>query len=220
MMRRVALCLTLVMLAALATGCGPIAVVTARLVMPDTTTMKAEYTIGTQSVVVIPFRDSAKGYFESNDGIDLAEVVTGELVSRKAAVNVRSCGPVRAKYAGQNLELIGWPEVANAAGADLVLLGDIQEFRLKDPGALNLFHGYSRIGIRIIDAKKNCVVYQSPVIETWCPDFGTATYAPGIPAADTTPERVRRGLISATAMKVVQRLYTWEKPIGAPQPGM
>ena len=22
------------------------------------------------------------------------------------------------------------------------------------------------------------------------------------------------------AMKVVQRLYTWEKPIGAPQPGM
>ncbi len=214
MVRRLAMILLVLCLAVPPMGC-PVAAVAARLAMPDTTTIKAEYTIGQQTIVVIPFRDPAKTYFESNDGLDIATAVEGELVARKAAVNVRSAGPIREKFAGQNLDVAGWAEVGRSAGADLVMVGDIQEFRLKDPGAINLFHGYSRLGIRLIDVKTGCVVYASPAIETWCPDFGSATYAPGIPAADTTPERVRRGLISATAMKVGQKFYTWEKPVGA-----
>jgi len=214
MTRREALTMLLPAVAVLAGGCAavmaPVAVV-ARLSMPDTTTIKAEYVIGAQPVVVIPLKDAARGYYESGDGIDLATTIAGELIARKAASVVRSDEMVRRQFAGQNLEQVGWAEVGKAAGADLVLVGDIQDLRLKDPGVIGMLRGYSRVNVRIFDVRKNAFVYAGQA-ETWCPDYG-----PGVATGDISPENLRNQLIAATAMNVVKKFYTWERKIG-PEP--
>lgn len=212
MTRRMTLGLVAAVLAALAAGCGPIVVAGARLAMPDTTTIKAEYTIGATPVVVIPFRDAGRTYYESGDGLDLASAVSGELMTRKAATVVRSDEAVRAKFAGQNLEQAGWAEVGRAADATLVLTGDIQTFRLKDPGVIGMLRGYSLVSVRLYDVSKNCLVYSASGIETWVPEYGA-----GVAESDVNPEKLRNALVASTAMKIVQKFYTWERKIG-PEP--
>lgn len=212
MTRRMAMVLIAVMLAAVAAGCGPVIVAGARLVTPDTTTIKAEYTIGATPVVVIPFRDAGRGYYESNDGLDLATAIAGELIGRKAATVVRSDQAVRTKFAGQALETVGWAEVAKAADAQLVITGDVQTLRLKDPGTIGMLRGYSLVNVRVFDVSKNCIVYAASGIETWVPDYGQ-----GVAESDVNPERLRNALVATTAMHVVQKFYTWERKIG-PEP--
>lgn len=212
MSRRMTLALAALCLAALSAGCGPVIVATARMTMPDTTTMKAEYTIGATPVVVIPFRDPARGYLESGDGIDLATLVVGELQMRTAATAVRSDVPVRTRFAGQDLEKAGWVEVGKAADAQLVLVGDIQEFRLRDPKTQGLLRGYTRVNLRVFDVQKNGIVYSAQGIETWVPDYGI-----GVAESDASPERLRNALVAATATNIVKKFYTWEKKIG-PEP--
>ncbi len=213
MLRRTIIAAGLAALAATAGGCMPAIVATAGLAAPTTTTIRAEYTIGATPIVIIPFRDAGKTYYESSDGLDLAMVVAGELQERKAATVRRPDEPVRTQFAGQDIEKVGWAEVAKAAGAQLVLIGDIQEFRLRDPKTQGLLRGYTRVGVRIFDVRTNCVAYASPAIETWVPDYGV-----GVPESDVSNlAAFRNALVSSTAMKIAQKFYTWERKIG-PEP--
>ena len=212
MSRRIALVSLALVLAALAAGCSAALMAGSRLVTPDTTTVPAQFTIGATPVVIIPFRDQGKSYYQSGDGIDLAQAVSGELITRKAASVVRSDEGVRTAFTDRNLEEVGWSEVAKAAGATLVLTGDIQILRLKDPGVIGMLRGYSLVNVRVYDASKNCIVYSAQSIETWVPEYGA-----GVAESDVNPERLRYALIASTAMHVVQKFYTWERKIG-PEP--
>jgi hypothetical protein len=131
---------------------------------------------------------------------------------RKAATVVRSDVPVRTRFAGQDLEKVGWAEVGKAADATLVLTGDIEEFRLRDPKTTGLLRGYTRVNVRVFDVQKNSLVYSTQSIETWVPDYGI-----GVAESDANPEKLRNALVASTAMKIVQKFYTWEKKIG-PEP--
>ena len=196
-------------------GCAPgvaRGAVGARLFTPDTVTHKAEFEVGTRPIVVIPFRDAAKTYYESGDGLDLATAVAGELVLRKAATRVVSDEGVRREFAGQDLERVGWAEVGKAAGAQLVLTGDIDTFRLKDPGVIGMLRGYCKVNVRVYDIATNTPVYAAQGVETYWPEYGA-----GVAASDKDPQTLRNELLARTAMKAVQRFYTWQKKIG-PEP--
>jgi len=195
-------------------GCGPAGMVISagtKLSSEDTITRKAEYEIGGRSIVVIPFRDERHTYYESSDGVDLATAVKGELIRTNAARNVRSDEPVRTSLAGKDLDSIGWAEVAKQAGAQLVLTGDIQRFTLKDPKAIGILRGTCKLNYFVYDAARGVVAYSVRGLEVYHPERGG-----GIPESEVDQEKLRSDLLSITALKVVQKFYTYKEKVGLP----
>jgi len=203
--------LVLLAMAFCGSGCGPVVVAGARLSMPDTYAVKAEYEIGPRSIVVIPFRDERHTYCESSDGTDLATAVVGELISRKAATNVRSASNVQDLFPGQDLERVGWTQVGKKLGAQLVLVGDIQTFALRDPKTIGIQRGTCRFNYAVYDVEKNTIAYSCRGLEVYVPEYGA-----GVADGDVDSEKLRAALLSSTAMKVVQKFYDYKAKMGPP----
>ena len=215
--RRYAVPICLLLLSAVSLcGCqlGAAAVIGGtRMASKESVTMKAQYTIGNRPIVVIPFRDQYHTYYESRDGVDLATFVVGELAKHDAATNVRPDTGLREAFAGRDLATVGWDKVAEQAGAELVLVGTIERFRLKDPKTYLMMRGNCIVNCFLYDAKTKVVVHRIPRIEVWYPETGQ-----GIAESDVTDqERFRETVLSITALKIVQHYYTWEQMI-RPEP--
>jgi len=179
-----------------------------RLASEDTVVIKPEYEIGKRPIVVIPFRDTSETHYASRDGLDLATYVVGELANRRAAQNIVPDTGVRETF-GDGVAAAGWDKIAQQTGAELVLTGTIDQFRLKDPKTYLMLRGNCIVTTFLYDAKSKTVVHRITRLEVWVPDWG-----PGIPEGDIEPERLREQLLAVTAMKIVQKYYKWEKKTG------
>jgi len=179
-----------------------------RLASEDTVVIKPEYEIGNKSIVVVPFRDRTQTHYASPDGVDLATYVIGELVNRNAAENIAPDTGVQQMFT-DGAAPVPWDKVAAQVGAQLVLTGTLERFRLRDPNTQLMLRGNCVVTAFIYDAKSKAVVHRIGRMEVWWPDWG-----PGVPEHDMTPEQVREQLLAATATKIVQKYYKWEKKTG------
>lgn len=177
-----------------------------RLASDDYVVMKPQYKIEDKRIVVVPFSDRTQTHYASRDGIDLATYVIGELVRQSAAQNIQDDSAVRQTFAGKDVATVGWDKVAEAAGAQLVLTGRIETFRLKDPGHIMVLRGTCILQAFIYDAKTKTIVHRIPRLEVYVPETGG-----GIAEHDIDPEQLRARLLAATAAKIVQKYYKWQK---------
>jgi len=182
-----------------------------RLSNKEVATYKAEYEIGKKPIVVIPFRDEGHTYYESRDGVDLATAVTGELIQRGAASNVKLDPQVESAFEGQDPSRVVWADIGKKAGAELVLFGILERFTLKDPKTIGIVRGTAIVDFFIYDVKKDAIVYSKRGLEVYHPETGA-----GIAESDISSEKLRRILLAKTAMKIVQKFYTYKEKIRPP----
>ena len=212
--RRFLSILLLGLLIAAAPGCRllySVAAIPLRLIIPDTTKHKAEFKIDGRSIVVIPFKDKRRGYFESRDGLDLSAAVMGELGSRPGVkAKVMDPQQVRLAFPNQRLEDVGWAKIGKQVGADLVMFGDIETFTLKRPGYIGVLQGNCRMKVYIYDVKDGTIPW-SKTLQTWWPESG-----PPVAASDVEAGEFRQQLIAFTAFKLAQSFYNWEEKMRPP----
>ena len=210
-----ALSLVLLLLAAASLcGCSAAGAALAggvRLGKKEVVTYKAEYEIGRKPIVVIPFRDQRHTYYESRDGVDLATVVTGELIKRGAATDVKLDPQLQSAFEGQDPDRVVWADIGRKAGAELVLFGSLDRFTLKDPKTIGIVRGTAVVNFFIYDVKKDGLVYTKRGLEVYHPETGA-----GIAESDISSEKLRRILLAKTAMKIVQKFYTYKEKIRPP----
>lgn len=176
-------------------------------------TRPPEYEIGPRAIVVIPFKDSMHTYYDSQDGVDLAMAVVGELRKRGAATNVKSADQAKVLFANQDLDGVGWAQVGRTLGADLVLTGNLQRFTLRDPGHIMLRRGTCILNYFVYDVKTGTVAYSEQGMSTYIPTFG-----PPIADSDMSEEELRQRLIATTALTLVKKFYEHQERIRATLP--
>ena len=193
-------------------GCQILAIII-RLFVPDTKTYYKEYDLSNKTIVVIPFKDQQNNYFDSQTGIDLANAVVGEFLQWRKETkmkDVKDAGQVRLLFPNRDLASVGWANVGRQVGAQLVLVGDIQRFTLRDPGTIGLVRGTCRLNFTIIDVDKGGPAFAKQ-LAVYCPDRGA-----GIAESSVDMEEFRQQLLAQAAHSVVKTFYTYEEKIQAP----
>lgn len=84
-------------------------------------------------ILVVPLSDADNYYYDSKEGVAIAEAVVGELVRNSKTLDPippeKAKGPVRSAILGP----VDWAEVGGGTGADYVLYGSLDELLWKDP---------------------------------------------------------------------------------------
>lgn len=170
--------------------------------IPPYAWIEPEVDVSDKALLVVPFSDAENSYFASADGNLLAQMVIEEV--RRGAPKTRLVDPeeVRRLFTGRELEAVGWKTVAQAVGADYVLVGRIDTLSLRDPGNPNLYLGTVALALKVVAAADGSIVWSATPAEaryrwsaTGHPDVGT-------PVFDVTEEQVRRNTLLLAARRI------------------
>jgi hypothetical protein len=153
-------------------------------------------------LLVVPFSDSQHLYFDSADGVELAELIIGEVQAGVPKARLVELEELRRLYGGQDLESVGWTTVGQALGADYVLVGRINSFTLRDPRTPNFLLGNLTLDLRVVSVADGSVVFRPPRSETVFRWSETGDPEIGTPEFDTTPEKIRQGTLELAARRI------------------
>ena len=201
--KRVCLSLLLMLMLLMVCGCPLNAV--SSVGSPSQRTIEREVNTDGRSMVVIPFKDARHPYFESDDGSELTERVVNEMRRHMRKTRLVSSLPVRDKFDPAGMEKVGVDELGKVARADLVLVGDLKEFSTSEPKTVGMLRGTCRIEIVLFDAQKKERIWTRSLTIHY-PDYG-----PGVPATDTTPEKIRTGLMKLSGDVIAKKFYTHKR---------
>jgi hypothetical protein len=170
--------------------------------IPARVTIEPKVNLAKKTLLVVPFSDSEHAYFDSPDGVGLAELIIREVRQGAPKARVVELDELHRLYGGQDLEAVGWKTVGAAVGAEYVLVGRIVSFTLRDPRTRNLLLGDIVLELKVVSVADGSVVF-SPVrsetsfrwSETGDPDTGT-------PDFDTTPEKIRQGTLQEAGRRI------------------
>ncbi len=126
-----------------------------------------DYDLTDRKVVIIPFKDMRKWYFEVPEGRDLATGIAARLASEGDVEPVGGKEVHEAVW--DNVDEVDWAEVGELVGADYVLYGTIREFRNNAKGVVGVMRGRLRLDVSVWDVKLDKLAYQAP-IETIYPE--------------------------------------------------
>ena len=100
-----------------------------------------------------------------------------------------------------------WRKILAGVDVDLVLLGEIVEFRHKQPGDLNILRGSAKFDYRLVDAGDGRRAYRSPASrEVRYPRQGE-TDIPISELGVRNPRKVERGIVRAIAERLGKDLF-------------
>ena len=176
-------------------------------------TVDARVPLKGRRLLVIPFRQGSAAEFDSPLGRDLAQALNAALapnLPRKAALlDFRDAERLLPVPRGA---LVDWPRLGRTLRADLVLLGEIREHRLRDPKTTGLQRGTLVVDYRVLDAAAGAVRLTVPGRTFHFPpdnsgseegfNFGMDAFA--------DPAKVSRGLMDAAAEGIAEDFYDHE----------
>jgi len=181
--------------------------------------VRREYDPDGRSMVILPFKDPASDYFESEEGMIVADAVgwyiltqniTPVLFERSFPPNVRTIykehadDPARARR-----------EIAEALGCDLVLMGRIEgRISLGDPRNPNLVKGEMVVSAWLYDMKQDGKIVWSKnrrkivFPEGW-------EYDDGVPISDLPPRQLKNRLLQKAGEVIGKSFHDHLEPIGS-----
>ena len=177
---------------------------------PSYETVKREVNLDGKQVVVIPFKDADHGYFESPDGNDLVEKVANQMRNHMPKTRFVSALPIRKRMEADEAEVLTPDEMGAVVRADTVLLGTLEEFSTQEPNTTGILRGTCRIELELYDVTRKQTIWSQSLTVNY-PERGV-----GVPANDTTPKRIRDGLITLSADTIAKKFYTHKKRLGPP----
>ena len=169
--------------------------------IPRYRTVDPEVDLTRKALLVVPFSDAENTYCASRNGDALARLVVGEVQAGAAKARLVDPEEVRRRFAGRDLEVVGWQNVGQAVGADYVLVGHIEEFRLKDPGNPNLYMGTIVLRLRVVKVADGSVVWSAPP-DTRYRWSASGHIDVGTPIVDISEEAMRQGTLAWAARQI------------------
>ena len=180
--------------------------------------VQLEYDPAGRSMLILPFKDPANEYFESQEGSAIADStgfyirvqnITPVLFERSFAPNVRTM------YKDADDPAAARKEIAEALGCELVLMGQIDgPISLRDPRNPNLVKGEMVISAQLYDMKKKGEIvwrmkHQRIVFpEGW-------EYDDGVPIIDLPPRQLKNRLLQKAGEVIGKNFHDHLEPIGS-----
>ena len=163
--------------------------------IPRHTTLDPEVDLTEKTLVVVPFSDADNSYFAYQDGNDLAGLVIREVSAGAPEAHLVDPEEVRRLFPGRDLEAVGWQNVGQAVGADYVLVGHIESFRLKDPGNPNLYMGTIVLRLKVVNVADGLVVWSAAPQDTKYRWSASGHSTVGTSILDISEEGMRLGTL-------------------------
>ncbi len=160
-------------------------------------------------VAFIPLKERTLGHFESRLGHEIADAAIGH-VQTQAADMLRVIG---AEEIYDLFEIYEDPskeppeKIAEKLGAEVYALGEIREWRYRDPGSINLSRGTAKIHLEVWRRAPKRLIW-SGVVEANYPEAYGTEYG-RIFVAD---EDIRDGLIAVTGRNIARKFYDYDDP--------
>ena len=209
-MRKVAILLSCVAAAALLPGCN------ALYATQGEKQVDAEYKPDKKKMLIVPFKDEAFGYFESEEGTELARNV-GDYIMRKKITAVQydrffpqGMKEVYDRNVKEN-EMQAWKALAKELDCELVLVGQIQDIDLGGGRNVNVVHGRMMMSAQVFDIKDNSKI-------VWQMNRKTITYPEGweneyIPDTDMPRSQLKGRLLIKGGEVVGQCFHKHMEPL-------
>ena|GEM_PF-1999120 len=180
--------------------------------------VQREYDPERRSMLILPFKDPANDYFESEEGSAIADS-TGFYIRGQNITTVtweRSFAPnVRTMYKNADDPAAVRKEIAEALGCELVLMGQIEgPISLGDPRNPNLVKGEMVISAQLYDMKKDGKIvwrmkHQRIVFpEGW-------EYDDGVSVFDLHPQKLKNQLLQKAGDVIGKSFHDHLEPIGS-----
>lgn len=154
-------------------------------------------------IAVLPFATPQRSYFESRLGArfseDVAEVLRGALSS----AGVLSARDLPREAGGRPLGRLTMAQLADALGADYLVIGEIHELRGKEPKSFKFLKGTMVVTARLYSAGEGRLVKQMPRRTFHYPPLLAGE---PIPAQDKDEEVVVRKVMQEGARGVAELL--------------
>lgn len=180
------------------------------LVSPDMRTVEREVNLDGKTVTVIPFKDQRQPYFESADGMDLAQAVSAQFRMHVPTTRVVSPQPIREKYEPLELEKVGVDKLGEATGAQLILVGDIKQFTVQDPNSIGVLRGTCQVDLLLFDTATRKQLWTRSLTIHY-PEVGM------VPEGDLSRATMRERLIAAASDEIARKFYTYKEPDRPPR---
>ncbi len=172
---------------------------------PKEMVVTREMSLDGKTVVVVPFRDKDGAYFGSETGTELAERLQNQMRGHLAQTRFVSALTVRQKLEGEALTGATVQDLGKAAGANVVIVGEIREFRTADEGAIGYLRGTCELEVKVCDANTG------GVLKEWSPTLHYPERGAGIASTDTTEAKMRDSLLKHTADTLAKKFYTYKR---------
>lgn len=167
-------------------------------------------------LLIIPFAQGERLEFDSRTGRDLAERI-GTLIAqaapkRSAVIDSREAERLLPAVRDRGTD---WLKLGRALKADLLLLGEIREHRLRDKGQLTSWRGTLVLDYRVVDAATGAVAISVPGRTFHFPEDNSQINEDFNYGADpfTDPDRLARGLLESAARAVAWEFLDHEEPV-------
>ena len=172
---------------------------------PQEATIEREVNLDGRTAVVIPFQEKGGAYFESADGTELAERVNQQMMANMP--KTRFVSAMGARVSKSMLPA----EMGYAAGADVVVTGNLTEMRTQEPKTQGILRGTCSAQVTVYDVKA------MKTIKSWAVTVRHPERGEGIPETDTTQAVIRDAVLKRTGDLIAKKFYTWKKSLGAQQ---
>lgn len=170
--------------------------------IPRYTTLDPEVDLTKKTLLVVPFSDTDNTYFASQDGNALAGLVIREVSTGAKKARLVDPEELRRLFPGRDLESVGWQNVGQAVGADYVLVGHIESFRLKDSGSPNLYMGTIVLRLKVVNAADGSVVWSAAPPDTRYRWSASGHPTVGTSILDISEEAMRQGTLAWTSRQI------------------
>ena len=196
-MPRLAL-LTVVAVSFFLSGCSPFALLyREKFVEPD-------YDLRDERVVVVPFKDLRKWYFEVAEGRDLATGISARLSTEGGVEPVG--GKKIHEAVWDNVDEVDWTAVGELVDADYVLYGTIREFHNDARGVVGIVRGRLTLDLLVWNVEEDRLAFQAPIEIIYPEDIESGEIMVSMEQSD----RELRIKLFAKAIKKIGALFCGE----------
>jgi len=109
-------------------------------------------------IVVIPFATPQRSYFESRLGARFSEEVGEALRAELPSSDILTARDLPTEVGGLPLSRLSMAQLADALGADYLIIGEIHELRGKEPKSFQVFKGTMVLTARLYSAGEGRIV--------------------------------------------------------------
>lgn len=183
---------------------------------------RPRFDVGERTLLVIPFRDltaprNTRWYGESARGIAVVRYFMNW--AEKDAVGRFAGGPGARRVVAavrdwlqDEIRASDWRKLLTGVDADLVLIGEITEFNLKQPSDVNIYRGSAKMEYRLIDAATGRTVDRTPSpreVSFPEPEMANVVFDMDV---GQTKRRIEEGLRRALGERLGKDLYGYYGP--------
>jgi len=165
------------------------------------------------TILVVPFSQEYYGFYESADGMKLAELVTVNMRAKLGRNRLAAPEDFQQQFIGQDRDNLDFGGLTLAeSSVDYVMVGALDVLRTKNPLDVNVMRGTAQVRVSIYDVRDYPTdIWHDNKLECRYPS--QEDVAEFIPMGQMSEQALKETLMERTAQKLAELFYTHREKV-------